>query len=85
MADTHHDTPQSHQRGGGKAELLSAQQGGNGNVAAGLQLTIGLDGDPVAQVVQQQGLVRLGQAEFPGETGMFDTEIGDAPVRHHSR
>ncbi len=57
---------------GGEAKFLGAQQGGDDDVAAGLQLAVGLDGDAAAQVVQQQGLVRLGQAEFPGHAGVFD-------------
>ena len=73
VAYTHHDAPQGYQRSGRKTELLGTQQCGDRNVTAGLKLTVGFNGDPAAQVVQQQGLVRLGQAEFPGETGMFDT------------
>jgi len=72
VADAHHDAPQGHQRSGGKAELLGAQQCGNGHIAAGLELAVGLYGDTAAQVVQYQGLVGFGQAQLPGETGMFD-------------
>ena len=72
MADAHHDAAQGHQRRGGKAELLGPQQGGDGHIAAGLQLTVDLDDDPAAQVVQHQGLVGFGQAELPGEAGMLD-------------
>ncbi len=72
VADAHHDTAQGHQRRGGETELLGAEQGGDGHIAAGLQLAVGLDDDPAAQVVQQQGLVRFGQPQFPGQPGMLD-------------
>src|SRR3712207_8860152 len=45
--------------------LFRSERGGDGDVAAGLQLTVGLDDDPRAQVVAQQGLLRLGQADLP--------------------
>ena len=45
MADPHHDAAHRHQRRGGKPELLSAEQGGDDHVAAGLELAVGLDDD----------------------------------------
>jgi hypothetical protein len=50
VADAHHDAAQRHQRRGGKAELLGAQQRGDRHVAAGLELAVGLDHDAAAQV-----------------------------------
>jgi hypothetical protein len=41
--------PLTHERGGGEAELLGAQQGGDDDVATGLELAVGLHDDPVAQ------------------------------------
>ena len=35
------------------------------DVAAGLELAVGLDDDAAAQVVEHQHLVRLGQAQLP--------------------
>ena len=35
------------------------------DVAAGLQLSVDLHDDPVAQVVEQEHLLRLGEAELP--------------------
>ena len=64
--------PMRDQRRGGEAEFLGAEQGGDDHVAAGLQLAVGLDDDAAAQVVQQQGLVGFGQAEFPGHAGVLD-------------
>ena len=67
MADAHHDAAQRHQRRGGEAELLGAEQRGDDHVAAGLQLAVGLDDDAAAQIVEHQRLVRLGQAQLPRE------------------
>ena len=72
VADAHHDAADRHQRRGGKAELLGAEQRGDDDVAAGLELAVGLDGDAAAQVVQHQRLVRLGEAEFPRQAGVRD-------------
>ena len=56
----------------GEAVLLGAQQRGDHDVAAGLQLAVGLDDDPVAQLVQDQGLLGLGQAQLPGDAGVLE-------------
>ncbi len=64
--------PSVDQRRGGEAELLGAQQRGDGHVAAGLELAVGLHDDAAAQVVQHQRLVRLGEAELPGQAGVLD-------------
>ena len=72
MADAHHDAAERHQRRGGKAEFFRAQQRGHHDIAAGFELAIGLNHDPAAEIVQQQGLVRFGEAEFPRGAGMFD-------------
>ena len=42
------------------------------DVAAGLQLAVGLDDDPVAQAVEQQRLLGLGQAELPRAAGVLE-------------
>ena len=72
MAHAHHDAAQRHQRRRGKAEFLGAQQRGDGHVAAGLQLPVGLHRDAAAQVVEHQRLVRLGQAQLPRQAGVLD-------------
>ena len=72
VADAHHDAAEGDQRRGGEAELLGAEQGGDHDVAAGLQLAVGLDGDAAAQVVEDEGLVGLGQAELPRQAGVLD-------------
>ena len=72
VADPHHDAARDHQRRGGEAELLGAQQRGDDHVAAGLQLAVDLHHDAVAQAVEQQRLLGLGQAELPGGPGVLE-------------
>jgi hypothetical protein len=64
--------PMRHQRRGGETEFLRAEQRGDRHVAAGLQLTVRLDVNAAAQVVQHQRLVRFRQAEFPRSARVFD-------------
>ena len=92
VALAHHDAAHGDQRRGGKAELLGAQQRGDGHVAPGLQLAVGLHANAAAQIVQQQHLLRFRQAKFPGNAGVLDgTErrcAGAAAVaadQHHIR
>ena len=75
VADAHHDAAHRHQRRGGEPEFLGPQQGGDDHVAAGLQLAVGLDDNPRAQVVEHERLVRLGQAELPREPGVLDAGL----------
>ena len=71
VADAHHHAAHHHQRRGGEAELLGAEQRRHHDVAAGLQLAVDLHDDAVAQVVQQQHLLRLGEAELPRHAGVL--------------
>ena len=48
VAHPHHDAARHHQRCCGEAEFLGAEQRGDHHVAAGLELTVDLDDDPVA-------------------------------------
>ena len=72
VADPHHDAAHDDQRRGGEAVLLGAQQGGDHDVAAGLHLAVGLDDDPVAELVQDERLLGLGQAQLPGDAGVLE-------------
>ena len=72
VALAHHDAADRDQRRGGEAELLGAQHAGDGDVAAGLELAVGLEDHPRTQVAQHQRLVGLGDAEFPGQAGVLD-------------
>ncbi len=72
VADAHHHAAQGHQRSGGEAELLGPEQSADDHVAAGLELTVHLDHDPAAQVVEQQCLLSLGQSQLPRRPGVLD-------------
>ena len=80
VADAHHDAAAHHERRGGEPELLGAEQRGDDDVASGLQLAVGLHDDAVAQAVEQQRLLRLGQAELPRRAGVLDRRERRAPV-----
>src|SRR6476469_4159220 len=48
-----------------------AEQRGDDDVAAGLELPVDLDDDAVAQAVEHQGLLGLGQPELPRRAGVL--------------
>ena len=48
VAHPHHDAAGHHQRSGGEAEFLGAEQRADHHVATGLELAVHLDDDPVA-------------------------------------
>ena len=72
VALAHHDAAHGDQRRGGEAEFLGAEQRGDHDIAAGLQLAVGLHLDAAAQIVEQQHLLRFGEAKFPGQARMLD-------------
>src|SRR6202041_1857610 len=55
----------------GKAKFLCAEKGGYDDVAAGLELAVGLHADARAQIVEQQNLLSFGEAELPGQAGVL--------------
>ena len=73
MALAHHDATHRNERCGGETHLLSPEQRGDHHVAAGLESAIGLQHYAAAQVVENQRLVRLSNAQLPRQTGVFDT------------
>mmetsp|Transcript_21078 Transcript_21078/g.39507 ORF Transcript_21078/g.39507 Transcript_21078/m.39507 type:complete len:1048 (-) Transcript_21078:533-3676(-) len=76
MALPHHDAAHGHEGRGGETELLSSEQGGNHDVAAGLQLTVRLQLDAVPQIVQDEGLLGLGESELPRQPAALDSSPG---------
>ncbi len=72
VALPHHDAARDHQRRGGETELVGAEQRADQHVPAGLQLAVDLDADASAQPVQDQGLLGLGQTQFPRRAGVLD-------------
>ena len=76
MADAHHDAARGDQGTGRKPKFLRAQQGADDDIAAGLQLAIGLHDHTAAQAVEDQRLLRLGDAQLPGKAGIFNARQG---------
>ena len=72
MTLAHHDAAERDERRGRKTELFGAEERRDRDVAAGLQLTVGLQHHARAQVVHHERLVRFGDAEFPRHAGVFD-------------
>ena len=80
MADPHEDAAGDDQGGGGETELLGTEQGGDDDIATGLDLAVDLDDDPVPQAVEDQGLLVSGEPELPGAPACLRLVNGDAPV-----
>ena len=72
MADAHHHAAQDHQGCGREAVFLGAEHGGDDAVAAGLELSVDLHDDAVAQLIGNQHLLGFRQAEFPRHAGVFE-------------
>ena len=53
---------------------LGAEQGGDQHVPAGAQTAVGLEGNPGAETVGHQILVRLGQPDLPRRPGVLDRD-----------
>ena len=76
VAGAHHHAAGRDQRRGGEAHLVGAEQRGDDDVAARLQLAVGLHPDARAQVVQDERLLRLGEPDLPGDTRVQDRRDG---------
>ena len=72
VAHTHHDATHHHERRRREAVFLRAHEGGDHHIAAGLHLTVHLHHNAVAQFILHQHLLRLGQSQFPGQTGVLE-------------
>ena len=72
VTHAHHDATQHDERRGRETKFFRAKQRGNRHVTTGLQLTICLDVDAAAKIVQHECLVRLSKAEFPRAARVFD-------------
>src|SRR5450755_46151 len=72
MTLAHHDAAHGDERCRGETKFLCPEQRCNHNVAASLQFAVSLHADSAAEIVQQQNLLRLGQAKLPRNTGVLD-------------
>ena len=73
--------PMAIERQRADAVFLGAQQGGDDDVAAGLEAAVGAQHDAVAQAVEGKQLVGLGQPHFPRRARRYLIEVcGLAPV-----
>ena len=72
MTLSHHDAAQSDQRSRRKSKLFRTQHRGHDNVATGLELPVGFEPHAAAQIVHDEHLVRLGNAQFPRKSRVFD-------------
>mmetsp|Transcript_43739 Transcript_43739/g.106165 ORF Transcript_43739/g.106165 Transcript_43739/m.106165 type:complete len:619 (-) Transcript_43739:2977-4833(-) len=72
VALAHHDAPQRDEGHRGEAELLRAKHRGDGHVTPRLELPVGLQDDPRAKLVEDERLVRLGEAELPWPSSVLD-------------
>ena len=72
MTLAHQNAAHGHQGGGGDAEFLGPQQGGDDDVAPGADAAVGTQLDGMAQAVEGEHLVDFGKPHFPRRTGVFD-------------
>ena len=72
MADPHHDAAAHDERCSREAEFLRPEEGGDDDVTARLELAVSLNDNPVAQAVDHEGLLGLGQAELPWGASMLE-------------
>ena len=78
VADPHHAASHGNQRSGGKPEFLSAQQEGDRDIMSGHELSVGLKGHRMPQTVPAENLMRFGQSDFPGQTGVMHAGQGSS-------
>ena len=72
VAGTHHHAAARDERRRREADLVGAEKGGDDDVAARLQLTVGLHPDTRAEVVANERLLGLGEADLPRDPGEED-------------
>jgi hypothetical protein len=72
VADPHHDAAGHHERSGRESVFISPEQCRDDDVTPGLQLPVGLHDDAVAQPVQEQRLLGLGEAQLPRPTSVLE-------------
>src|ERR1043166_4696461 len=68
MADPHHDAAGGHEWRGGESELLGSEHRRDDDIPARLELAIGFDRDARPKIVEDESLMRPGEAELPWQT-----------------
>ena len=76
VAAAHVDAAHRDESDGTEVVFLGSEDGGVDDVKARAQTAVGPQGDPVAETVQHQNLLRLGESEFPGQAGVLDRTDG---------
>jgi len=72
VALARHDTASRNECRGAESKFLRTQHGGNNHVSAGFEAAVGAEGYAAAQVIHNQHLLDLGQADFPRDAGVFN-------------
>ena len=72
LTDTHHQAADGHERSGGKAVFLRTEEGGDGDIAAGLQLAVSFHNHAAAEVVEEEDLIGFCEAQLPWGAGVVD-------------
>ena len=73
VALPHHDASHGNQRSRGEAPLFSTKHTCDGNIATRANLAVGLDSDTSSEIVEDKGLVGLGETKLPRQTSVLDT------------
>ena len=71
VADPHHDAARHDQRGRREPELLRTQERRDHDVPRGAHPAVALDGDAVAETVEHECLLGVGQPDLPRRPGML--------------
>ncbi|OOO00788.1 MAG: hypothetical protein USCGTAYLOR_03018 [Chromatiales bacterium USCg_Taylor] len=79
VTDAHHDAAHDHERRRREPELLGTEQGRDDDVAAGLELAVGLHHDAIAELVGHQHLLGLRQTQLPGNPRVLQGGHGRGP------
>ena len=72
MTYPHQDAAHRDQRRGREAELVGPEQRADHDVAPGLEAAVDLETDAPAQIVLDEGLLRLGESDLPRASGILD-------------
>jgi hypothetical protein len=76
VALAHVDAAHGDEGDGAEIVLLGAEDGGVDDVEPGAQAAVGAQGDAVAQAIEHEDLLGLGDADFPGQAGVLDGAEG---------